>query len=99
MNNYYQIQMGMGMAECEECDFFVWTKVDSVLLTVPFDERKWEEIKFLMKTFHWGKLVPEYFAMRTPRNLHAIDMWLCLPCPLAPMFVVFIAVSMHSVAV
>ncbi|XP_034233521.1 uncharacterized protein LOC117640743 [Thrips palmi] len=69
---YYQIQMGMGLTECSSCDFFVWSKYGSILITVPFNESLWKEIRKKLALFHWEIMVPEYFAMKTPRNLTAI---------------------------
>jgi len=69
---YYQMQMGMGMTDIKECDLFIWSANGSILVTVPFDKYVWEKIKNKMISFHWDYLVPEYFAMRTPRNLPPI---------------------------
>lgn len=62
------------MTDTKECDLFIWSDAGSVLITIPFDEDFWESIKDAMKNFHWETLIPEYFAMRTPRNLTAINL-------------------------
>ena len=66
---FYQIQMGMGMTDIKECDLFIWSQHGSILCTIPFNNSTWETIKSALIAFHWDYLVPEYFAMRTPRNL------------------------------
>lgn len=74
-SDYYdQVQMEMGMRGMQECDFVVWSKKGYVILTVPFDQQRWNDIKCSLLKFHKEYMVPEYFAMRTPRKLHPIRM-------------------------
>lgn len=69
---YDQIQFSMGIMNLPECDFFVWTDQSTITVTVPFNENRWMELKQKLEAFHLKYLVPEYFAMRTPRELHPI---------------------------
>lgn len=66
---YDQVQMCMGLTEMTECDFFVWSEKGYVNLTVPFDEERWDQIKESLDNFQWCYQMPEYFLMRTVRNL------------------------------
>ena len=72
---YDQVQMQMGILGFSNCDFFVWSPVASVCISVDFNLSRWEFLKDKLLQFHWEVLVLEYFTMRTPRRLTPI----CLP--------------------
>lgn len=66
---YDQIQMNLGLTETKECDLVVWSEKGTIILPIGFDEERWTTIRAKLKTFHWKYQVPEYFLMRTVRNL------------------------------
>lgn len=70
---YDQVQMCMGMTETKECDFFMWSEKGYISITVPFNEERWKMIKKSLDFFQWKYQIPEYFLMRTVRNLVPID--------------------------
>ena len=71
---YDQVQMQMGMLGMEECDFFVWSPHGSVCIPIAFNKERWEALRDDLLIFHWEVLIPEYFAMRTPRRLTPIQL-------------------------
>ena len=66
---YDQVQFTMGMLKLPECDLFLWTDKGSITVTVPFNRDRWDKLRSSSKNFHWDYLVPEYFMMRSPREL------------------------------
>lgn len=71
---YHQVQHTMGVLQLKECDFVIWTDVDIMIIPVSFDENFWNTMAPILKKVHRELLMPEYFLMRTPRNLHPIEM-------------------------
>lgn len=71
---YHQVQHTMGILQLKECDFVIWTDVDIMIIPVSFDENFWNTIAPILKKVHRELFMPEYFLMRTPRNLHPIEM-------------------------
>lgn len=71
---YDQIQLSMGLMDLDKCDFVVWTEANFVTLHVPFDEERWLVLKKALTHFHKEYLVPEYFAMKTPRELKPVHL-------------------------
>lgn len=66
---YDQVQFSMGLLGLDKCDFFVWTTVKFLTVHIPFDAERWLDLKEKLTLFHKEYLVPEYFAMKTPRKL------------------------------
>jgi hypothetical protein len=71
---YDQLQMQMGIMGYSETDFFVWSKEGHVCVTVSFNEERWKSIAAGLTDFRLKILIPEYFTMKTPRNLNPISL-------------------------
>lgn len=70
---YYQVQMQMDVMKVKVCDFFMWSKNGCVRLEIPYDPSFWLPKRDTLDLKHRGLLMPEYFLMRTPRNLEPWD--------------------------
>lgn len=66
---YYQIQFSLGILGIEDADLVIYTLKDILVIPVKFDSNWWNNNVHQLKEFHHNVLVPEYFLMRTPRNL------------------------------
>jgi len=68
-SHYYQCQMGMDVMKMEDCDYVVWSRHGMVIIHISYDNVFWSPKRRELKKLHRIMLVPEYFLMRTPRNL------------------------------
>ncbi|KAK3731004.1 hypothetical protein QZH41_018752, partial [Actinostola sp. cb2023] len=50
-NYYLQVLMQLAITGLQWCDFFVWCKDDSAVVTVTFNKEKWEEVQSKLDTF------------------------------------------------
>lgn len=66
---YDQIQMNLAMTGVLQCDLVVWSKEGTLVIPVFYEERMWLQLKYKLLEFHWNYQAPEYFLMRTVRNL------------------------------
>lgn len=67
---YDQMQMNMGITGIEHCDLVIWSEHGLLIIPVAFDELRWTTLQDKLKEFHWRYQAPEYFLMRTVRDLH-----------------------------
>ena len=71
---YHQVQHTLGVLQLRECDFVIWTNVDILVVPVTFDENLWSTTVLPLTKVHKELIVPEYFAMRAPRDLHQLEL-------------------------
>lgn len=72
-DQYYQVQMQMGILQLEVCDLVVWSKHGMVTIPVAFNAQFWEKLAQKLVHIHHILLVPEYFLQRTPRDLEPVE--------------------------
>lgn len=58
---YSQIQGTMALTGTALCDFVVWTEVDLVVVTIPFDAQYWTSLEPQLDKFFTTFVVPELF--------------------------------------
>jgi len=73
-DHYYQVQMQMDVMRMDLCDYLVWTRKGMLIVTVPYDEDFWAPKRLELICRHNAFLVPEYFLMRSPRNLSIVEL-------------------------
>lgn len=66
---YYQVQMQLGIMEMKWCDFVVWSNKSYIVDRIYYNDTFWNDIKFILVSFHHSKICPEFFEMKIPRNL------------------------------
>ncbi|XP_052129826.1 uncharacterized protein LOC127751008 [Frankliniella occidentalis] len=69
---YYQIQMVLGILHLEQCDLIVWSPKGIITIPINFDKLFWSDLAEGLVSNHHSLLIPEYFLMRTPRNLDVL---------------------------
>lgn len=72
-DQYYQVQMQMGILQLEVCDLVVWSKKGMVIIPVTFNAPFWAKLSQDLVRIHHTLLVPEYFLQRTPRDLEPVE--------------------------
>ncbi|KAK3917791.1 Methionine--tRNA ligase [Frankliniella fusca] len=71
---YFQVQMQMDVMKVIVSDFFLWSKKGFLRIEVDYNPSFWVAKRNMMEMKHRGLLIPEYFLMRTPRNLKPWDL-------------------------
>ncbi|XP_034245685.1 uncharacterized protein LOC117647825 [Thrips palmi] len=66
---YYQVQFSLGILGLEDADFVIYTLKGILVIPIQFDPNWWNEKADKLKKIHHKLIAPEYFLMRTPRNL------------------------------
>lgn len=66
---YYQVQFSLGILGLEDADFVIYTLKGILVIPIQFDPDWWNENAVKLKEIHHMLIAPEYFLMRTPRNL------------------------------
>ena len=65
----YQVQGQLAIYQLLWCDFFVWTKKDSMTERIAFDADKWKEIYEKLYTFYVNNFCAELFSSRLERKV------------------------------
>ena len=68
------LSMQLAVAGLRWCDFVVWTSVGSPsVVRVYFNQEFWVPVEKKLLTFYQDVYSPEYFGMRLPRDIVALD--------------------------
>ncbi len=58
-NYFFQILGQLAIAQCQWCDFVVWTKNDLFVERIFFDSQKWQTCFPVLNDFYFQFLIPE----------------------------------------
>jgi len=71
--HYYQVQMAMDIMKLRTCDYVVWSSVFLVVIKVKYNDHFWAPLRTRLKDIHKELLLPEFWLMRTPRDLPPLE--------------------------
>ena len=64
---YYQIQGQMAITGVHTCDFVVWTPLNFLVITVPFNDDFWKSHCYpTLKDFYFNVMLPEIVFPKHP---------------------------------